>query len=316
MKTEIITLEIEAKGEVVTSNFPAFAEMVRARLGEINRELCTDDDFDQADADAKAIAGAEAALKAAKEKALADAEQLHALFEGIDSLSAEMAAARLDLQKQITKRKEEAKDAILEEFLGLYDIDPRDARLHFLGGLRGSVKGKRTLDSMRTACRVYQSSTAATIHKARAILDRFEATHGPELIMDRRNLELTGPDAVEAELRRRWEAKKAAEALAKAKAETAAAQAAVQAAQKPAESAPQQLTPEPAAKPENPPQTESPAIIDGKSELVELNGFKADLMDAFRPLKAARASLRHPANIAKARDFADALNRKFAEVFA
>ena len=55
-----IVLVIEAKGEVVSSNFFQFADMVRARLGEINRDLATDDDFDQADADAKAIAGAEA----------------------------------------------------------------------------------------------------------------------------------------------------------------------------------------------------------------------------------------------------------------
>jgi hypothetical protein len=68
---------------------------------------------------------------------------------------------------------------------------------------------------------------------------------------------------------------------------------------------PAEATPAPAA-----------SIIDGKSETVELNGFKADLMDAFRPLKAARASLRHPANIAKANEFAETLNRKFAEVFS
>ena len=65
-ETAEIILNIEAKGEIVRSNFPAFAEMVRARLGEINRELATDEDFDQADADAKSIAGAEAALKSAR----------------------------------------------------------------------------------------------------------------------------------------------------------------------------------------------------------------------------------------------------------
>jgi hypothetical protein len=161
-ETEIITLTIEAKGEIVRSNFPAFADMVRARLGEINRDLTTDEDFDQADADSKAIAGAEAALKTAKEKALADAEQLHALFAGIDGLSAELSKARLDLSRQITRRKEEAKAEIVSEFLSEYDIDPKDAHKHFRAGLEAAMKGKRTLESMRTACRTYQLVTGRT----------------------------------------------------------------------------------------------------------------------------------------------------------
>jgi multidrug resistance efflux pump len=310
--TQIITLTIEAKGEIVRSNFPAFADMVRARLSEINRDLTTDEDFDQADADAKAIAGAEAALKTAKEKALADAEQLHALFAGIDGLSAELARARLDLSRQIVKRKEEAKAEIVSEFLSEYDIDPKDAHKHFRAGLEAAMKGKRTLESMRTACRIYQKATADEILTCRSILHLFEEAHGPELIMDRRELELRSRESLEAELRRRWEAKKANDALAAAKAEAAAAQAQVKTAQAP----PATTAPAPQETPTEATPAPAPAIIDGKSETVELNGFKADLMDAFRPLKAARASLRHPANIAKANEFAETLNRKFTEVFS
>jgi multidrug resistance efflux pump len=311
-ETQIITLTIEAKGEIIRSNFPAFADMVRARLGEINRDLTTDEDFDQADADAKAIAGAEAALKTAKEKALADAEQLHALFAGIDGLSAELARARLDLSRQITRRKEEAKAEIVSEFLSEYDIDPKDAHKHFRAGLEAAMKGKRTLESMRTACRIYQKATSDTIQQCRESLDRFEKAHGPELIMDRRELELRSLESLEAELRRRWEAKKASDALAAAKAEAAAAQAQVKVSQTPPattlparQETPAGATPAPAA-----------AIIDGKSELVELNGFKADMVDAWRQVKASRASLRHPGNIAKANEFAETLNRKFTEVFS
>ena len=312
--TEII-LNIEAKGEIVSSNFPAFAGMVRARLSEINRDLTTDEDFDQADADAKAIAGAEAALKSAKEKALADAEQLHALFEGIDELSAELAAARLDLAGQIRKRKEEIKYEIVDEALALFDIDPRDARRQFLTGLQSVIKGKRTVESMRSACRTYQSTMQAGILASRSVLDRFEAKFGADSIPDRRELELKSAEMVEAELVRRIQAKKAAEEASKlkaeadaAKAEAAAAQAALVEASKPAEVAPQNVTAFPS------PVAESPTVAAQLTEQEEWQAFRSAALASFAPLKAAKAKLVFPKNAAKAQVFASAINAAWQEV--
>lgn len=306
--TEIV-LAIEARGEIVSSNFPAFAEMVRARLGEIRRDLTTDEDFDQADADAKAIAGAETALKSAKEKALADAEQLHALFEGIDGLSAELAAARLDLAGQIRKRKEEMKSEITEEFLTLFDIDPRDARRQFLAGLQNAIKGKRTVESMRSACRVYQSTMQAAILASRSVLDRFEAKFGADSIPDRRELELKSAEMVEAELVRRIQAKKAAEEASKlkaeadaAKAETAKAQAALANVERP--------TPNVERRAE---EKEVPSAAQ-RSEHEEWQAFRSAALAAFTPLKAAKAKLTYPKNEAKAQVFANAINAAWQEV--
>lgn len=231
MSTETIILTIEAKGEIISSNFPAFAEMVRERLAEINRDLKTDEDFDQADTDAKAIAGAESALKLAKAKALQDAEQLHTLFEQIDGLSGDLAKARLDLSKQINAQKEKVKTEIIEEALATFDIDAGLARKHYLNGLQTEIKGKRTLDSMRKACRIYATTQQGFITQCRKLLDSFEKAHGADLIADSRTLELEKPEGLEAELRRRFEAKRAADEKkaieaesAKAKAELAAAQ--------------------------------------------------------------------------------------------
>ena len=312
--TEII-LNIEAKGEIVSSNFPAFAGMVRARLSEINRDLTTDEDFDQADADAKAIAGAEAALKSAKEKALADAEQLHALFEGIDGLSAELAAARLDLAGQIRKRKEEIKYEIVDEALALFDIDPRDARRQFLTGLQSVIKGKRTVESMRSACRTYQSTMQAGILASRDVLARFEAKFGTDSIPDRRELELKSAEMVEAELVRRVQARKAYEEALKlkaeanaAKAETAKAQAALVEAIKPADVAPQNVTAFPV------PVLESPTVAAQLTEQEEWQAFRSAALAAFAPLKAAKAKLAFPKNAAKAQVFASAINAAWQEV--
>jgi phosphopantetheinyl transferase (holo-ACP synthase) len=322
--TEII-LSIEARGEIVSSNFPAFAEMVRARLGEINRDLATDEDFDQADADAKAIAGAEAALKEAKAKALADAEQLHALFEGIDGLTAELAAARLDLAGQIRKRKEEVKAEIIEESLAGFDIDPRDARRHFLAGLQNAIKGKKNLDSMRSACRIYQATQQAMILQCRGILDTFEKAHGADLIMDRRELELEKPEGLEAELRRRFEAKRAREEKARLEAEMAAVKA--EAAKAIAEAnKPTSPVTSPANVERGPWGHSAPlGALDGASAVVtdqeppvvtadeEWADFKTSCIAAFQAIKAKREKLMHSKNIAKATGLANGFNATWKE---
>lgn len=310
MKTEILTLSIEAKGEVISSNFPAFAGMVRARLGEINRELATDEDFDQADSDAKAIANAEAALKEAKEKALADAEQLHQLFEQIDGLSGDLAKARLDLTRQIAKRKEEVKAELVDEALAGFDIDPAMARREFTKEIAEAMKGKRTVETMRQAATVYVTIRRATIHKSRAAIESFEAAHGAELTMDKRELELKTPEAVEAELRRRFEAAKAAKEAEQLRAEVAAAK---------AEADKANAMREEAAKPAAPPaapkvESQAPAS-DGEAITADAEwfAFKAAAILAFAELKAARGKLTHSKNTAKAQGLANGFNAVWKE---
>jgi hypothetical protein len=310
MKTEILTLAIEAKGEVISSNFPAFAGMVRARLGEINRELATDEDFDQADSDAKAIANAEAALKEAKEKALADAEQLHQLFEQIDGLSGDLAKARLDLTRQITKRKEEVKAELVDAALAGFDIDPAMARREFTKAIADAMKGKRTVETMRQAATVYVTIRRATIHKSRAAIESFEAAHGAELTMDKRELELKTPDSVEAELRRRFEAAKAAKEAEQLRAEVAAAK---------AEADKANALREESAKPAAPtvaPKVEIQApVIEGEAITAdeEWFAFKAAVILAFTELKAARGKLTHSKNTAKAQGLANGFNAVWKE---
>jgi hypothetical protein len=310
MKTEILTLAIEAKGEVISSNFPAFAGMVRARLGEINRELATDEDFDQADSDAKAIANAEAALKEAKEKALADAEQLHQLFEQIDGLSGDLAKARLDLTKQITKRKEEVKAELVDAALAGFDIDPAMARREFTKAIADAMKGKRTVETMRQAATVYVTIRRATIHKSRAAIESFEAAHGAELTMDKRELELKTPDSVDAELRRRFEAAKAAKEAEQLRAEVAAAKAEADKA-----NALREEAAKPAAPPAAPKVEIQAPVIEGEAITAdeEWFAFKAAVILAFTELKAARGKLTHSKNTAKAQGLANGFNAVWKE---
>jgi hypothetical protein len=295
---------IEVRGEIITSNFGEYRAAILEGVASINLALTTDEEFGQADLDAKTLTSVEGALKTCKESCLAQAVQLQALFDEIDETSEEVRKARLDLENQIKKRKEEVKSELIEEALATYDIDPRDARKQFLPGLQNAIKGKRTLDSMRAALIVYATTTQAVIGKCRELLDSFEKAHGATMTQDRSALELRKPEELEIELRRRFEAKKAEderkrleEEAAKAKAEAAKKQAA-------AVPAPQlrQEGPEPI---KVPPLDPDPAA----TEAEEWQQFEQSVLTALAGLKPLRESLRHQKNISRAQVFANAVNQ-------
>lgn len=324
-QTDIITLAIEARGEIISSNFPAFAEMVRSRLTEINRDLKTDDDFDQADADSKAIASAESALKAAKEKALADAEQLNELFSQIDALTGDLSEARLDLTKQIAKRKEEIKTELQAEYLGKIKCAAHVRRKVYLTIIQDAIKGKRTVETMRKALEIAVTVANSNIDLCRSKLDGHASEHGAQSLPDRDDLETMAPAFLDAELRRRVDAVKAQEEAERLRKDASDAQAAAdQAKRELAEASKPPLPPvnlatsaaqAPAPLPTSPTISRRPAMAPIQSLgadsgnpvqecAAEWTRFAHLLMAAFAPVKAARAELRHPSNIAKAQEFA------------
>ena len=208
MNTTPLPLVIVAKGEIVESNFDAFAVAVRARLTEFNTNLRTDEDFEQAATDAKVIAAAESEFKAAKESALAQAEALNTLFSQIDDLTGELAKARLSMTKQIKDRREEIQAEIVKSALAKLRCDA-SMRSGYASTLAAALKGKRTLETMRDAVRGAMDAINDQILRSRELLDEFIAANGRELVMDYRTLETTDPAQVSAELRRRIEARDA-----------------------------------------------------------------------------------------------------------
>ena len=314
----IIPLAIEARGEIITNNLPEFRELVREALGNINRDLVTDEQFGQAELDVKALKEAEDAVRSAAVKAFDD--QLKALVDGLNETAEEIRVPRLELEKIIAKRKEDVRAEIVEEFLGAFDIEPKLARKHFLAGLQTNIKGKRTLESMRTACRIYQTTQQAMISKCREILASFEKAHGPDLIADRRELELEKPEGLEAELRRRFEAKRAREEKARLEAEAAAAKAEAAKAQAAlAEASKPPLGTSNIERPTSNIERPTSNVAKEETQLTadeEWKAFKAAAMAAFAPLKAAKAKLVYPRNTAKAQVFANAINAAWQEVMS
>ena len=280
--------------------------------------------------DVKALKGAEDAIKAAKDTALADAEQLNALFRALDETGEEIRAPRLELEKLIASRKESVKTEIVEEFLAAFDIDPLDARRNYLAGLQNAIKGKRTLESMRKACEVFQATSQAVIHTNRKSIATFEAAHGQDLTMDRRELELKSGEYLTGELRRRFDAKKAADErkrledeAAEAKAAEAKAKADLEASKKVvvengsgvSERIGSQTMPAMAPLPQPPPSN----VIDMRtteavtlSEAEEWAEMTATVKAAFGTVKAHRERLIHDANKRKIVSFGASVNAVWA----
>jgi len=299
---ELIPLAIEAKGEVIASNVDEFREMVQTALAAINREPATDEEFGQAEVDVKALKGAEDSVKSAKEKALADAEQLHALFGALDETSEEIREARLDLEKVVKAKKAEVRNQLISIALDGIKIDlpPMQVSKLFQPELESAVKGKRTLASMKKAFDTAVKVANGRIGKAREILEEFEQEHGREMILDRVELETKTPDQVESELRRRLDVKRADDEKRKAQEEAAKAKAEAEEAKAEAEEAKK-----PAPLP-TPPKVGS--LPTGPSEPAEWAGFVAAVLLAFKPLKEAKNALTHEGNRAKANEFAGAVN--------
>lgn len=204
----IIALTVEARGEIITNNLPEFRELVREALMNINRDLISDEDFGQAELDVKSLKAAESAVRNAAIQAFD--ERLKKMVDDLNETAEEIRLPRLEIEKLIAKRKLEVVTEIIDEALATLDLDAPLAGKHYLKGMQSEVKGKRTIESMRKACMTYAAIQQSMINKCRGLLDSFEAAHGAAMTLDRRTLQLETPEGLEAELRRRFEAARAA----------------------------------------------------------------------------------------------------------
>lgn len=291
---ELIAIVVETKGEVIVSNLHEFRGLVRQALEVIQRNPSTDEEFGQAELDVKALKAAKAQVLEAKAKALADAQQLHELFAAFDSTCEEIDAARLELERQINKRKDEVKATLVEEALALLEIEPERARRHYGSKLVEAMKGKRTLATMRQALHIYASTQAAVIRRSREIIAQFTEAHGTTLVPDRLDLELKNPETVAADLQRRLE-------IAGLERERKALQA--------EQAAKHSVPPAPTTMPAPMPMAAAPGNRISATE--ELAVFKKTVVASFAGLRAAKASLRHDEVKETVERFSAAVNQAY-----
>ncbi|NML34549.1 YqaJ viral recombinase family protein [Paraburkholderia antibiotica] len=176
-------LRIELTGQVVTSNLTDFKQHALAVLGNINRELKTDQDFADAAKTVTWCEDVESRLAAAKQHALSQTQTIDALFSTIDDISAEARAIRLELNKLVEKRKTEIKDAALverrqkfTEHVATLDAELKIVRLEVaMPDFAAAAKNKRTVatlyDALDTALAAGKITADTAARDLRAKLD-------------------------------------------------------------------------------------------------------------------------------------------------
>lgn len=152
-------LRIELTGQVTASNLAEFKATALGAIRAVNRTLKTDQDFADAEKAVKWCADVEARLKAAKEHALSQTSSIDELFRALDEIAAESKAARLDLDKLVTRRKTEVKEEAVAAARAALDlhiaaVNAEIAPMRLLPqavDFAGAIKGKRSIDSMQDA---------------------------------------------------------------------------------------------------------------------------------------------------------------------
>lgn len=320
-------LVIEATGELVKSNFDDFNAAATEWLESINRNLRTDEDFEQASEDAKKAKETEDLLTETHRRILEQAESVNAELAKITALSERMRKARLFLTNQIDKAKSEQRAKLIDAGLALIQCDA-SVRETFRKAIEDAAKGKRTLDTMQESIRIAANIANDKIGRAKRMLDDFEKANGNTMTADRARLEITDPASLEPELARRLERSQAAERERKLREEAARMVAEAKAREDAAKMAAQmaasasQPVPGPSAKSdpatvtdmpwdggEKQPVAEQPEMTAGE----EWKAFKSVLAEAFTTVRMARGRLVHAENKAMAEAFAtacgDALER-------
>lgn len=149
-------LRIEVQGRVAASNLAEFRQTALTAIRSVNRELTTDQHFADAEKAVKWCGEVESKLKAAKEHALSQTADIDALFKALDDIGAEAKAVRLDLDRLVTRRKQEVKEeavAAARKALDLHilaaNVETRPAVIQLAAPFGDAIKSLKSLDSIR-----------------------------------------------------------------------------------------------------------------------------------------------------------------------
>lgn len=202
---QLPALSVQVTGMVTASNLAEFKANAMTVLDGINRDLQTDEDFANAEQTVKWCKGVEERLNATKEQVLGQTADIDAVFRTMDEVSAETRRIRLELDKLVSKRKEEIRaeivqrgmDAVHSHYLtinatlGEYALQP-PASLR--SDLAQAIKGRKTVASLRDAVdtavadeKIEASQTAERVRQCIAVLTEDAAGYEP-LFADRRQL--------------------------------------------------------------------------------------------------------------------------------
>jgi len=156
---QLPALVIQIRGEVATSNLPAFQAKAERFISSIKTDLVTDQDFADAEATVKFCEQAESNLEQAKRAALEQTADIAELMRTIDLIGEQLRAKRLTLQRTVKDKKELIKASILaqvkqafQEHVAALEAEIAPLRLVFQArDFAGAMKNKRTLATLQDA---------------------------------------------------------------------------------------------------------------------------------------------------------------------
>jgi putative phage-type endonuclease len=178
-------LRIEARGEITASTLDSFRGEVLERINSVNAVLETDQQFADADADAKWLRDVSSAMKQAGKKVRSDMQSVDDVLNVLEQLDQIATRKAIDLEKRVKSEKDVRKQVIIQEAqqaldehvgslnkqLGTYWL-PRVA-----GGFAETVKGLKSLTSMSdkvavalTNAKLQAQTTANTLLRNRDFL--------------------------------------------------------------------------------------------------------------------------------------------------
>lgn len=162
---QLPALSIQIKGEVTTSNLPAFKHAAETFISNINTDLKTDNDFANAEATVKFCAETESKIEAAKSAAIAQTASIDELMRTMDHIKESIRQKRLTLEKLVKSQKEAIKNKIIDDayklaldHIGELESEIKIVKFTSIAGLIftkrdfiESTKNKRTLESLHNA---------------------------------------------------------------------------------------------------------------------------------------------------------------------
>lgn len=320
-EAEPLQLAIVVEGKIIESNFDSFREYAESQIDAISFDLKTDEDFDRADKDAKGLKAFEETLTAKKTDFLRQMDEVNALLEKVDALTAHARTVRLDLEKRVKANKESIREGIVRDGISAMDVKCRE----FTEKIAEAIKGKKSLVKMQEAVTEVVEFLNGQTAANRAIFNAAQQEHGEAVAYGENSFLVMDHATAKVEMERRIERHRTAlrEAAQKAeierlrkeaeeKAEAERQQSIAEQVKRNAESAQPAPQPAPAA-----PAVQSAPVAQptaGQTAAEEMAAFIETLKAAFAPVKAARANLKHPANVEAAKQFAETLGTAFVKL--
>ena len=154
-----VVFDMRVEGKLVACNIEQYKPAALAYIAAISTKLATDQDFSDADADAKFCRDSADKLELAVEQAMGQMGDINRALNTVREIAAAFDAKGLSLEKLVKARKDEIRNeivrggakALIEHITALNVRLVHNYMPHVPADFGGVVKGKRTVESLRNA---------------------------------------------------------------------------------------------------------------------------------------------------------------------